>query len=163
MSKFAIKGIVVPLIIFYLSLFFNLNSNPNPPPNNALLANMDIWGEVYAWFIQQIIVSVNRHVITCIFASIIDSCRCSSNEDSKPKFYSKEKGKAHEMTVFSNFSASDQMSGDLEGALNADHKDGHARWLVCLHFLLYGCMMYIETSNAPNLTSYIASACEHTW
>ena len=65
-------------------------------------------------------------MITCIFTSIIDSCRCSSNEDSKPKFYSKEKGKAYEMTVISNVSASDQMNGD-QGALNADHKDGHAR------------------------------------
>ena len=53
--------------------------------------------------------------------------RCSSKEDSKPEFYSKEKGNAHEMTVFSNSSASDQMNGDLEVALNVDHKDGHAR------------------------------------
>ena len=53
--------------------------------------------------------------------------RCSSNEDSESKFYSKERGNAHEMTIFSNFSASDHMNGDLEGALNVDHKDGHAR------------------------------------
>ena len=66
-------------------------------------------------------------MITCIFASINDSCRCSSKEDSKPESYSKEKGNAHEMMVFSNSSASDQMNGDLEVALNVDHKDGHAR------------------------------------
>lgn len=76
------------------------------------------------------IVSMNRCVITCIFPSINDSW-CSSNEDSEPKFCSKKNEKAHEMTVFSNLSASAEMNSDLEVGLNGslveDHKDGHAR------------------------------------
>ena len=39
MSKFAIKCLVVP---FDLSMFSNPNLKLTPPPNNALLANMDM-------------------------------------------------------------------------------------------------------------------------
>ena len=35
MSKFAIKGLVVPLISFDLSLFPNPNPNPNPTPQQS--------------------------------------------------------------------------------------------------------------------------------
>ena len=44
MSKFAIKGIVVPLIPFNFSLFCNPNHNSNPTPYNKLLANMEVEG-----------------------------------------------------------------------------------------------------------------------
>ena len=40
MSRIASKGLVVPLTFFW-SLF--TNPNPNPPPNNALLANLDMY------------------------------------------------------------------------------------------------------------------------
>ena len=42
MSRIANKGLVVPLIF---SLFSNPNPNPTPLPNNALLANLDMYGE----------------------------------------------------------------------------------------------------------------------
>ena len=47
MPKFAIKLLVVPLIFFWC--FCSLIQIPNQPlaqpPNNALLANIDIWGQ----------------------------------------------------------------------------------------------------------------------